>query len=93
MNKSKIKEIIKHYNQQSDDISRFKIITSNSKYFGVFLDNDYTGVYLTRIVTCNLTDEEREDYNCQLNSFHGYLGQSEGLVSLLESLKIDYEFA
>lgn len=93
VSKSNIKKIIKKFNQQTNDVDRFEIIISNSQYFGMFLDNDYTAVYLTDIAAKNLTDDDFEKSSYQLNELDEYLGQTEGVMNLLSSIGIEFELA
>jgi len=85
----RIKEIEKAWNTLGTDEQRWKYLLAHKNEIGLGLDND--GTY-ARFHSSVIPDEiEDLDDLPDLNNFYNYVGWSDGVVKLFESLGIEAE--
>lgn len=89
--KEYLKKIIEDFNSRENDTERFRFLLEHPGVFMLHLDNDSTHLGLTEGSCKNFTDEEVENFVDMMNGFDGWLGHSEGVISLLETIGIKGE--
>lgn len=83
-NKKEAKEIAENYNKIKTDKERFKFLMSHSDKIKLVLDNDMTMVNF-------ITEEDNDEIDISLKDLDDYLGNSEGVLNLLEFIGITAE--
>ena len=83
-------KLIDEFNTLKNDKDRFRFIIQHKGIFKLSLDNDQTWPAVADHIAAQFSEDVVEDLPT-MNDFDGYLGWSDGVVSLLEVIGVKGE--
>jgi hypothetical protein len=89
--KEHLEKLVAEFNNQRTDKGRYVFMLDHPGIFKLLLDNDDTFAVISDGVSKNFPVDSIEDINDKISEFNGYLGWSDGVISLLEAIGIECE--
>lgn len=86
--KNHLKKIIKEFNEQKDDEGKFRCLLKHRGIFMLMLDNDETYIRISEQTSKYFTEGDLDMLNDSIKGFSGWLGNDDGVFSLLNAIEI-----